>query len=126
MKYLLIISEGPTYLTLAIMSPTHAVRLSPPLSSMGGGELEISHILIWLRRPSTGCPKKVDNRISRAILGEQIFGGHSRPNICHFFTVAQTNQKRPGVPFSYEPDESSQAGFLVHLITIDQFDLKFS
>ena len=48
-------SEGPTYLTLAIMSPTHAVRQTPPLSSMGGWELEVSQILIWLRRPSALC-----------------------------------------------------------------------
>ena len=73
-------SEGPTYLTLAIMSPDHAVRLSPPLSSMGGWELEVSQILIWLRRPSTGWPKKIDNRIFSANLGDQIFGGQSGPN----------------------------------------------
>ena len=48
-------SEDPTYLTLAITSPTHAVRQSPPLSSMEGWALEVSQILIWLRRPSTLC-----------------------------------------------------------------------
>ena len=116
MKYLLIISEGPTYLTLAIMSPTHAVRHSQPLSSMGGGELEISHILIWLRRPSTGCPKKIDNRILGQFWETRFLGDK----------VAQTDQKWPGVSCRFEPDESSQAGCLVHLITIDRFDLKFS